>query len=335
MGRKTKIIAEAGVNHNGSLEMAKELIIAAANANADYIKFQTFNSDLVVTGSADKAAYQIKNTGVKESQLEMISKLELSHKDHYELKEYANQYEIKLFSTAFDLPSIDFLRELDIDRFKIPSGEITNLPYLRHAAAFGKPIILSTGMSNLGEIEDALKVLEEGGMDRNHITLLHCTSEYPAPLIDVNLRAIKTLEQAFGLEVGYSDHTEGIEVSIAAVALGATIIEKHFTLDKNLPGPDHKASVEPEELKSLVDAVRNINMALGDGRKRVTASELENIKVARKSLVAATSIKKGDRFSRENITVKRPGVGISPMRYDEIIGKLASRDFCKDDLIEI
>ena len=335
MGRKTIIIAEAGVNHNGSLEMAKELIIAAADANADYVKFQTFNSDLVVTGSADKAAYQIKNTGVKESQLEMISKLELSHKDHYELKEYANQYGIKLFSTAFDLPSIDFLRELDIDRFKIPSGEITNLPYLRHAAAFGKPIILSTGMSNLGEIEDALKVLEEGGMDRNHITLLHCTSEYPAPFIDVNLIAIKTLEQAFGLEVGYSDHTEGIEVSIAAVALGATIIEKHFTLDKNLPGPDHKASVEPEELRSLVDAVRNINMALGDGRKRVTASELENIKVARKSLVAATSIKKGDRFSKENITVKRPGVGISPMRYDEIIGKLASRDFCKDDLIEI
>lgn len=323
------------MNHNGSLEMAKDLIIAAADANADYVKFQTFNSNLVVTGSADKATYQIKNTGVKESQLEMISKLELSHKDHYELKEHANQYGIKLFSTAFDLPSIDFLRELDIDQFKIPSGEITNLPYLRHAAAFGKPIILSTGMSNLGEIEDALKVLEEGGMDRNHITLLHCTSEYPAPLIDVNLKAIKTLEQAFGLEVGYSDHTEGIEVSIAAVALGATIIEKHFTLDKNLPGPDHKASVEPEELKSLVDSVRNINMALGDGRKRVTVSELENIKVARKSLVAATSIKKGDRFSKENITVKRPGVGISPMRYDEIIGKLASRDFCKDDLIEI
>jgi len=333
--RRTIIIAEAGVNHNGSLEMAKELIIAAADANADYVKFQTFNSNLVVTGSADKADYQIKNTGVKESQLEMISKLELSQQDHYELKACANQYGIKLFSTAFDLPSIDFLRELDFDLFKIPSGEITNLPYLRHAAGFGKPIILSTGMSSLGEIEDALKVLEGSGMDRKHITLLHCTSEYPAPLIDVNLKAIKTLEQAFGLNVGYSDHTEGIEVSIAAVALGATIIEKHFTLDKNLPGPDHKASVEPEELKSLVNAIRNVNMALGDGRKRVTTSELGNIKVARKSLVAATSIKKGERFTTENISVKRPGVGISPMRYEEIMGRLAPRDFDKDDLIEI
>jgi N,N'-diacetyllegionaminate synthase len=333
--RRTIIIAEAGVNHNGNLEMAKELIIAAADANADYVKFQTFNSNLVVTGSADKADYQIKNTGVKESQLEMISKLELSQQDHYELKACANQYGIKLFSTAFDLPSIDFLRELDFDLFKIPSGEITNLPYLRHAAGFGKPIILSTGMSSLGEIEDALKVLEGSGMGRKHITLLHCTSEYPAPLIDVNLKAIKTLEQAFGLNVGYSDHTEGIEVSIAAVALGATIIEKHFTLDKKLPGPDHKASVEPEELKSLVNAIRNVNMALGDGRKRVTTSELENIKVARKSLVAATSIKKGERFTTENISVKRPGVGISPMRYEEIMGRLAPRDFYKDDLIEI
>jgi len=333
--RRTIIIAEAGVNHNGSLEMAKELIIAAADANADYVKFQTFNSNLVVTGSADKADYQIKNTGVKESQLEMISKLELSQQDHYELIACANQYGIKLFSTAFDLPSIDFLRELDFDLFKIPSGEITNLPYLRHAAGFGKPIILSTGMSSLGEIEDALKVIEGSGMDRKHITLLHCTSEYPAPLIDVNLKAIKTLKQAFGLNVGYSDHTEGIEVSIAAVALGATIIEKHFTLDKKLPGPDHKASVEPEELKSLVNAIRNVNMALGDGIKRVTTSELGNIKVARKSLVAATSIKKGERFTTENISIKRPGVGISPMRYEEIMGRLAPRDFYKDDLIEI
>lgn len=335
MERRTIIIAEAGVNHNGSLEMAKELIIAAADANADYVKFQTFNSNLVVTGSADKADYQIKNTGVKESQLEMISKLELSQQDHYELIACANQYGIKLFSTAFDLPSIDFLRELDFDLFKIPSGEITNLPYLRHAAGFGKPIILSTGMSSLGEIEDALKVIEGSGMDRKHITLLHCTSEYPAPLIDVNLKAIKTLKQAFGLNVGYSDHTEGIEVSIAAVALGATIIEKHFTLDKKLPGPDHKASVEPEELKSLVNAIRNVNMALGDGIKRVTTSELGNIKVARKSLVAATSIKKGERFTTENISIKRPGVGISPMRYEEIMGRLAPRDFYKDDLIEI
>jgi N,N'-diacetyllegionaminate synthase len=333
--RRTIIIAEAGVNHNGSLETAKELIIAAADANADYVKFQTFNSNLVVTGSADKADYQIKNTGVKESQLEMISKLELSQQDHYELIACANQYGIKLFSTAFDLPSIDFLRELDFDLFKIPSGEITNLPYLRHAAGFGKPIILSTGMSSLGEIEDALKVIEGSGMDRKHITLLHCTSEYPAPLIDVNLKAIKTLKQAFGLNVGYSDHTEGIEVSIAAVALGATIIEKHFTLDKKLPGPDHKASVEPEELKSLVNAIRNVNMALGDGIKRVTTSELGNIKVARKSLVAATSIKKGERFTTENISIKRPGVGISPMRYEEIMGRLAPRDFYKDDLIEI
>lgn len=315
--------------------MAKKLIIAAADAKADYVKFQTFNSNLVVTGSADKADYQIKNMEVKESQLEMISKLELSHQDHYELKACANHYGIKLFSTAFDLPSIDFLRELDFDLFKIPSGEITNLPYLRHAAGFGKPIILSTGMSSLGEIEDALKVLEGSGMDRKQITLLHCTSEYPAPLIDINLKSIKTLEQAFGLNVGYSDHTEGIEVSIAAVALGATIIEKHFTLDKNLPGPDHKASVEPEELKSLVNSIRNVSMALGDGRKRVTTSEFRNIKVARKSLVAATSIKKGESFTTGNISVKRPGVGISPMRYEEIMGRLAPRDFDKDDLIEI
>lgn len=329
------VIAEAGVNHNGSLKMAKELIRTAADANADYVKFQTFNSKLVVTESADKADYQIKNTGVKESQLEMISKLELSHRDHHELIEHAKQCGIKFISTAFDLPSVDFLRELDCELFKIPSGEITNLPYLRHVGACGKPIILSTGMSSLGEIENALKILEDSGTDREKITLLHCTSEYPAPLVDVNLRVIKTLQQAFGLNVGYSDHTEGIEVAIAAVALGATIVEKHFTLDKSLPGPDHKASVEPEELKSLVNALRNINIALGDGRKRVTTSELENIKVARKSLVAATGIKKGEHFTIKNITVKRPGVGINPMRYDEIIGRLAPRDFDKDDLIEI
>lgn len=329
------VIAEAGVNHNGSLKMAKELIRIAADANADYVKFQTFNSKLVVTESADKADYQIKNTGVKESQLEMISKLELSHRDHHELIGHAKQCGIKFISTAFDLPSVDFLRELDCELFKIPSGEITNLPYLRHVGACGKPIILSTGMSSLGEIENALKILEDSGTDREKITLLHCTSEYPAPLVDVNLRVIKTLQQAFGLNVGYSDHTEGIEVAIAAVALGATIVEKHFTLDKSLPGPDHKASVEPEELKSLVNALRNINIALGDGRKRVTTSELENIKVARKSLVAATGIKKGEHFTIKNITVKRPGVGINPMRYEEIVGRLAPRDFDKDDLIEI
>ena len=335
MNSKTIIIAEAGVNHNGSLDMAKQLIKVASEAGADYVKFQTFDSKLVVTSSANQADYQIKNTGINESQLDMISKLELSRENHYELLEYAKTCNIKLFSTAFDLPSIKFLNELNFDLLKIPSGEITNLPYLRLIGSYGKPIILSTGMSTLGEIEDALGILEDSGSNRTKITLLHCTTEYPAPFIDVNLQAIRTLHQAFGIDVGYSDHTEGIEISIAAVALGATVIEKHFTLDRGLPGPDHKASIEPNELKLLISSIRRVELALGDGIKRVTPSELKNVTVVRKSLVANSRIKKGDTFTSQNISVKRPGSGISPMRYDEIIGRIATRNFNVDELIEV
>ena len=332
---KKIIIAEAGVNHNGSLDMAKQLINVAAEAGADYVKFQTFDSKLGVTSFAKQADYQFKNTGKNESQLDMISKLELSHENHHVLIEYAKKCNIKLFSTAFDLPSIRFLNELNFGLFKIPSGEITNLPSLRLIGSYGKQIILSTGMSTLGEIEDALRILEDSGTNRTKITLLHCTTEYPAPFIDVNLRAINTLREAFGIDVGYSDHTEGIEISIAAAAIGATIIEKHFTLDRSLPGPDHKASIEPNELSLLVSSIRRVESALGDGIKRVTASELKNVTVARKSLVANSKIKKGDIFSDLNIAVKRPGTGISPMRYDEVIGKSAIKNFEIDDLIEI
>ena len=335
MNTKKIIIAEAGVNHNGSLDMAKQLINVAAEAGADYVKFQTFDSKLGVTSFANKADYQLKNTGKNESQLDMISKLELSRENHHVLIEYAKKCNIKLFSTAFDLPSIRFLNELNFGLFKIPSGEITNLPSLRLIGSYGKQIILSTGMSTLGEIEDALRILEDSGTNRTKITLLHCTTEYPAPFIDVNLRAIDTLREAFGIDVGYSDHTEGIEISIAAAAIGATIIEKHFTLDRSLPGPDHKASIEPNELSLLVSSIRRVESALGDGIKRVTASELKNVTVARKSLVANSTIKKGDIFSDLNIAVKRPGIGISPMRYDEVIGKSAIKNFEIDDLIEI
>jgi N,N'-diacetyllegionaminate synthase len=335
MNSKTIIIAEAGVNHNGSLAMAKKLINVASEAGADYVKFQTFDSKLVVTSSANQADYQIKNTSINESQLDMLSKLELSRNNHYELLDYAKKCNIKFFSTAFDLPSIKFLNELNFGLFKIPSGEITNLPYLRLIGSYGKPIILSTGMSTLGEIEDALRIIEESGTNRTKITLLHCTTEYPAPFIEVNLKAIHTLRQAFGIDVGYSDHTEGIEISIAAVALGATVIEKHFTLDRSLPGPDHKASIEPNKLKLLVSSIRRVELALGNGIKRVTRSELKNIIVARKSLVANSKIKKGDVFTDLNITVKRPGTGISPMKYDQVIGKLAIKDFDSDELIEL
>lgn len=335
MNTKTIIIAEAGVNHNGNIELAKQLIEVAADAGADYVKFQTFDSKLVVTSSAKQADYQIKNTRVTESQLDMISKLELSREDHYVLQAHAKACNIKLFSTAFDLPSVKFLRKLNFGLFKIPSGEITNLPYLRLIGSYGEPVILSTGMANLSEIESAISVLEESGTNRAKITLLHCTTEYPAPFVDVNLKALDTLRHAFGVEVGYSDHTEGIEVSLAAVALGATIIEKHFTLDRKLPGPDHKASIEPTELKSLVSSIRNIEMSLGNGIKRASNSELKNITVARKSLVASSKIMKGELLTEFNITVKRPGSGISPMRYDEIVGRRAIKDFEVDDLIDI
>jgi N-acetylneuraminate synthase len=332
---KTLIIAEAGVNHNGDIALAKKLVASAAAAGADLVKFQSFITGKSISLHAPKAQYQIGSTDPAESQFEMVRKLELSRADHYALVAECRQHGIGFFSTAFDAESFDMLIELGLDRVKIPSGEITNLPFLRHVAGCGKPVILSTGMATLGEIEAALDVLEQAGTPRGHVTVLHCNTEYPTPMSDVNLRAMCSLKEAFGVEVGYSDHTAGIEIPIAAVALGATMIEKHFTLDRNLPGPDHQASLEPHELKAMVDAIRNIERALGDGIKRPSPSELKNKPIARKSLVAARAIHAGERFSVDNITVKRPGTGISPMRWDEVIGRPASRDFAADELIEV
>ena len=331
----TLIIAEAGVNHNGNLETARQLIETAAGAGADLVKFQTFSADRLVTGSASKADYQLETTSASESQHEMIRKLELSREMHEELIAHCKKCGVGFFSTGFDLQSVDLLNELGLDRFKIPSGEITNLPYLRHIGRYGKPIILSTGMARLGEIEAALDVLREAGTSRDNITVLHCNTEYPTPMVDVNLKAMLEIRDAFGVQVGYSDHTLGIEVPIAAVALGAKVIEKHFTLDRNLSGPDHRASLEPEELKAMVQAIRNIELALsGDGIKRPSPSETKNIKIARKSLVALAPIKAGESFTEANLGVKRPGSGISPMRWDEFIGRPANRDYQSDELIE-
>ena len=330
----TLVIAEAGVNHNGSLETAKQLVDVAAEAGADMVKFQTFSADQLVTTSARKAEYQNQTTDALESQHDMIRKLELSREMHEELIAYCRLCDIEFFSTGFDTQSIDMLVELGLEQFKIPSGEITNLPYLRHVAQYGKSTIISTGMATQGEIEAALEVLEKSGTPRNLITVLHCNTEYPTPMEDVNLRAMLSIREALGVAVGYSDHTLGIEVPIAAVAMGATVIEKHFTLDRNLPGPDHRASLEPNELKAMVQAIRNIEKALGDGIKRPSPSELKNKPIARKSLVAAIAIRAGECFTGTNLTVKRPGTGISPMRWDEIIGCSAKRDFEADELIE-
>jgi len=332
---KVLIIAEAGVNHNGSLETATKLVDVAAKAGADMVKFQTFSADRLVTASACKAEYQNQTTSATESQFDMIRKLELSRKMHEDLFAYCRQSGIEFFSTGFDTKSIDMLVELGLEKFKIPSGEITNLPYLRHVGQFGKPVILSTGMATLGEIEAVLEVLETSGTPRSQITVLHCSTEYPTPIDNVNLRAMISIREAFGVAIGYSDHTLGIEVPIAAVALGATVIEKHFTLDRNLPGPDHGSSLEPEELKEMVKAIRNIENALGNGIKRPSQSELKNRQIARKSLVAATFIRAGECFTKTNLTVKRPGTGISPMRWDEILGKKSPYDFSSDELIEI
>ncbi|MFA5916208.1 MAG: N-acetylneuraminate synthase [Burkholderiales bacterium] len=332
---KTLIIAEAGVNHNGDLNRARQLIDVAAEAGADLVKFQTFSADRLVTAHASKADYQTKTTDASESQHAMIRRLELTRDMHEALIAHCKSRGIKFFSTGFDPESIDLLAELGLDCFKIPSGEITNLPYLRHVGRYGNPVILSTGMATLGEIEAALEVLEQGGTSRDRITLLHCNTEYPTPMADVNLHAMLTIREAFGVAVGYSDHTAGIEVAIAAVALGATLIEKHFTLDRNLPGPDHKASLEPDELKAMVTAIRNIEQALGDGIKRPSASEAKNKPIARKSLVAASAIGAGEIFSETNVTVKRPGTGLSPMRWDEVLGRKAPRGFAPDELIEL
>ena len=335
MKNQTLIIAEAGVNHNGDLVMAKQLIDAAAKAGADLVKFQTFSADRLVTKTATKADYQTKNTRNAESQHEMLRRLELSAEMHNDLIAHCAEREIGFFSTAFDMESIELLVRLGQDHFKIPSGEITNLPYLRRIGELGKTVILSTGMATLGETESAIDVLEQAGTPRDNITVLHCTTEYPTPMSEVNLRAMRSMQQALGVEVGYSDHTRGIEVAIAAVAMGASVIEKHFTMDCNLPGPDHKASLEPEGLEAMVSAIRNIEIALGDGVKRLTESEARNKPVMRQSLVASQAIKAGEIFSTKNLTTKRPGTGISPMRWDEVVGRIASRDFLKDELIDL
>lgn len=331
----TLIIAEAGVNHNGDMGMARQLIDAASDAGADLVKFQTFNADRMVTAYAGKAEYQTRTTNSAESQHAMLAKLELSREAHEGLIAHCAVRGVRFFSTGFDLESLDFLREIGLDRFKIPSGEITNLPYLRHVGGFGKPLILSTGMATLGDIEVALHALERAGTPPSRVTLLHCSTEYPAAMRDVNLRAMLSIREAFGVAVGYSDHTSGIEVAVAAVALGASVIEKHFTLDRELPGPDHKASLEPDELKSMVAAIRNIELALGDGVKRPSMVEEQNKLVARKSLVARGAIRAGEVFGEHNLSVKRPGTGLSPMRWDEVVGRTASRDFQNDELIEL
>ncbi len=333
--KKVIIIAEAGVNHNGSYELAIKMVDEAKRAGADYVKFQTAKPELVISTFAPKAEYQKVTTGAAESQLEMCKAIHLPLTDYKPLKEYCDKVGIGFMSTPFDLVSIDVLESLDMDYYKIPSGEITNLPYLRKIASKHRPVILSTGMCEVEEVEAALQVLEQGGVKRSDIIVLHCNTEYPTPMADVNLRAMDDLRRSLGVEVGYSDHTKGIEVPIAAVALGATVIEKHFTLDKTMEGPDHKASLEPDELKAMVDAIRNIEQALGDGHKHVSPSERKNMDIARKSIVAARDIRKGEVLTEENITTKRPGNGISPMRWDSVIGTTAIRDFGYDELIEI
>ncbi len=355
---RTYIIAEAGVNHNGSLDMAKQLVEVAAEAGADAVKFQTFKADALVSRSAPKAEYQTRTTDLSESQHEMIRKLELDEHAHETLIKHCQVCGIAFLSTPFDLESVDLLaKRFDLPYIKIPSGDITNAPFLLKIAQTGKPVILSTGMSTLGEIEDALGVLAFGYLGnrepsiaafraaycscegqailQDKVTLLHCTTEYPAPLEDVNLKVMDTLRSSFGLPVGYSDHTEGITVPIAAVARGAVVIEKHFTIDRTLPGPDHKASLEPTELKQMVSAIRVVEQALGSGRKHPAPSELKNMSVARKSLVAACTIAVGEAFTSENLAVKRPGNGLSPMQYWELLNRKAGRNFSKDEAISL
>lgn len=333
----TLIIAEAGVNHNGCIEMAMKLIEAAANAGADFVKFQTFKADSLVSKTAKKAAYQQKNFNDGDDfQYVMLKNLELNEAAHLELINHCKKCNIRFLSTGFDKESIDFLDSLNIPFFKIPSGEITNKPYLQHIAGKGRPVILSTGMANMDEIKAAVFVLVENGVHQEQITVLHCNTEYPTPMADVNLKAMLQIRDELGVKIGYSDHTNGIEVPIAAVALGAEVIEKHFTIDRNLPGPDHKASLEPAELKAMVTAIRNIEKAVsGSGLKEPSPSEIKNKEIARKSIVAATKIEKGETFTGENLTVKRPGTGISPMLWDEVIGQKASRNFNEDEPIEL
>ena len=334
MDNRTLIIAEAGVNHNGDLELAKKLIDVAANAGADYVKFQTFSADRIVSQSASKAEYQQQVTDASETQYQMLKRLELSYEMHLELIKHCDQQSIKFLSTGFDVESIKLLVYLGIDLIKIPSGEITNLPYLRFIGSLGLPVILSSGMSTMDEIGNALNILQGSGLDRSQVTVLHCTTEYPTPMDEVNLRAINSIRSAFGVAVGYSDHTVGIEVSISAVAIGASVIEKHFTLDRSLRGPDHKASLEPTELIAMVKAIRNIESALGSGIKSPSLSEIKNLHFARKSIMAKQQITKGDIFSPYNLIVKRPGDGISPMFWDSIVGQIAGRDYLPDEMID-
>lgn len=329
------IIAEAGVNHNGSIALAKQLVDAAADAGVDYVKFQTFKAEKIASTHAAKAAYQQKNTGNDDSQLSMLKKLELSEDDHHQLIEHCSKKNIRFLSTPFDLDSIDLLRSFGITLGKIPSGEITNLPYLRKMAQSFPELVLSTGMATLQEIGEALDVLLSAGAQKEKMTVLHCNTEYPTPFGDVNLLAMPAIGETFKVQYGYSDHTIGIEVPVAAVALGAVVIEKHFTLDRNMEGPDHKASLEPGELKAMTAAIRNIEAALGFAGKQPSPSEIKNKAIARKSIVAAVRIEKGAVFSTDNLTVKRPGTGINPMKWDEVIGKKASRNFEPDELIEL
>lgn len=332
---KVLIIAEAGVNHNGDINIAKKLIDVAAESGADIVKFQTFKSENCVSKNAKKAEYQLQTTNKQESQLDMIKKLELDLETHNILISYCKQKNIEFLSTPFDMESVDLLHNLGLEIFKIPSGEITNLPYLRKIGKYNKQVILSTGMANLGEIESAIAVLVDSGTKRENITLLQCNTEYPTPFADVNLKAMKSLKKAFRLPVGYSDHTPGIAIPLAAVGMGAKVIEKHFTLDKNMEGPDHKASLEPCELKAMVQGIREIELALGDGIKQTSASEAKNKPIARKSIVANCAIKKGEILSESNLYTKRPAGGISPMEWDKVIGTKAIRDFEPDEMIEL
>ena len=335
MSGSTLIIAEAGVNHNGDMETAKRLIDVAAQAGADLVKFQTFTADLLVTLQAPKAEYQTLASEAIGTQHAMLKRLELSRAMHVELIDYCQGAGIGFFSTGFGEGSNDMLFELGLRRFKIPSGEITNLPYLRHLGGFGLPLIMSTGMATMAEIEAALDVLRAAGTAKERVTVLHCTTQYPTPMQDVNLLAMVSIRESLGVSVGYSDHTLGIEVPIAAVALGATIIEKHFTLDRSLPGPDHQASLEPRELAAMVESIRNVEQALGSGIKRPSRSESANLEVVRRSIVAARPIRAGEEFTELTLTVKRPGTGISPMRWDDVVGTVACRNFEPDELIEL
>lgn len=331
----TLVIAEAGVNHNGDLHVARRLVEAAAEAGADLVKFQTFTADRIVTSSAPKAEYQKAGDDASGTQIAMLRRLELSAEMHEALAAHCAKCGIGFFSTGFDIENIDYLVGMGQRVLKVPSGEMTNLPYLRHVGSLGLEILMSTGMCSLGDIEAAVEAVEAAGSPRDAITVLHCNTEYPTPYCDVNLSAMVNIGRALGVKIGYSDHTNGIEVPVAAVALGASVIEKHFTLDRTMPGPDHAASLEPHELTAMVSAIRNIEQALGDGIKRPTSSERKNMPIARRSIVARREIKAGELFTPDNICAKRPGSGISPMRWDEVVGRSAKRDFAPDELIEL